>query len=110
MKVRDLVEKLDLVVLSGATGLDRNVEGCYVGDLLSDVLGNAKVGDVWVTLQSHKNVMAIASLKGIACVVLVKGCKPADDTVAQSNLEGIPFLGTSLQTFEVVGRIYELLK
>ncbi len=110
MKVRELVEKLNLTVLSGENGLDRDIDGCYVSDLLSDVMGNAEMGNVWVTLQTHKNVMAIASLKELACVVLVKDHQPSEDTVEQSNEEGIPFLGTTMQTFEIVGKIYELLK
>ena len=72
MKVRELVEKLNLKVVSGENGLDRDIDGCYVSDLLSDVMGNAEMGNVWVTLQTHKNVMAIASLKELACVILVK--------------------------------------
>ena len=108
MKVRELVEKLGLNVLSGADGLDREIEGCYVSDLLSDVMGNADMGNVWVTLQTHKNVMAIASLKELACVILVKGLTAPDDTVAQSNEEGIPFLNTPMSTYEVAGKIYEL--
>ena len=105
MKVRELVEKLNLKVLSGANGLDREIEGCYVSDLLSDVMGN-----VWVTLQVHKNVMAIASLKELACVILVKGQTASEDTLEQSNDEGIPFLSTTMETFETAGKIYELLK
>ncbi len=109
MKVRELVEKLKLKVLSGESGLDRDIDGCYVSDLLSDVMGNAEMGNVWVTLQTHKNVMAIASLKELACVILVKGLTPGDDTVEQSNEEGIPFLSTDMQTYETVGKIYQLL-
>jgi serine kinase of HPr protein (carbohydrate metabolism regulator) len=109
MKVRELVEKLNLKVLSGESGLDRDIDGCYVSDLLSDVMGNAEMGNVWVTLQTHKNVMAIASLKELACVILVKGLTPGDDTVEQSNEEGIPFLSTDMQTYETVGKIYQLL-
>ena len=109
MKVRELVEKLNLKVLSGEKGLDRDIDGCYVSDLLSDVMGNAEMGNVWVTLQTHKNVMAIASLKELACVILVKGLTPSDDTVEQSNEEGIPFLSTDMQTYETVGKIYQLL-
>lgn len=109
MKVRELVEKLNLKVLSGAEGLDREIDGCYVSDLLSDVMGNAEMGNVWVTLQTHKNVMAIASLKELSCVVLVKGLTASDDTVEQSNEEGIPFLSTDMQTYDTVGRIYQLL-
>ena len=86
MKVRELVEKLNLKVLSGENGLDRDIDGCYVSDLLSDVMGNAEMGNVWVTLQTHKNVMAIASLKELACVILVKGLTASDDTVEQRCL------------------------
>ena len=71
MKVKELVEKLNLKVLSGENGLDRDIDGCYVSDLLSDVMGNAEMCNVWVTLQTHKNVMAIASLKEISLVILV---------------------------------------
>ena len=109
MKVRELVEKLNLKVLSGENGLDRDIDGCYVSDLLSDVMGNAEMGNVWVTLQTHKNVMAIASLKELACVILVKNLMPSDDTIEQSNEEGIPFLTTDMQTYETVGKIYQLL-
>ena len=109
MKVKELVEKLNLKVLSGANGLDRDIDGCYVSDLLSDVMGNAEMGNVWVTLQTHKNVMAIASLKELACVILVKGQTATEETLEQSNEEGIPFLSTEMQTYETVGKIYQLL-
>ena len=63
MKVQELVDKLGLKVLAGAQGLDREIDGCYISDLLSDVMGNAMEGNIWITLQTHKNVMAVASLK-----------------------------------------------
>ena len=110
MKVKDIVEALNLKVLSGAQGLDKEVEGCYVSDLLSDVMGNAEMGNIWVTLQTHKNVMAIASLKELAAVILVNGQSASDDTLEQSNEEGIPFLSTDAETFETAGKIYELIK
>ena len=109
MKVSELVEKLNLKVLSGADGLQRDIDGCYVSDLLSDVMGNAEMNNVWVTLQTHKNVMAIASLKELACVILVKNLTPGEDTLEQSNEEGIPLLSTEMQTYETVGKIYQLL-
>lgn len=110
MKVQELVEKLNLTVLSGKEGLNRDIEGCYVSDLLSDVMGNADMGNVWVTLQTHKNVVAIASLKELACVILVKDQTASSETLAQSNEEGIPFLSTPMETFETAGKIYELIK
>lgn len=110
MKVRELVDKLGLKVLSGENGLDREIDGCYVSDLLSDVMGNADAGNVWITLQTHKNVMAVASLKEMACVILVKNLTANEDTLSQSNEEEIPILQTSMETFEVTGRVYEIIK
>ena len=110
MTVSDIVKKLNLKVFSGVEGMDRPVSGGYVSDLLSDVMGRADEGQVWITLQTHKNVMAIASLKELAAVILVNDNKPDDNTAAQSNEEGIPVLGTSLSTFAVTGKLYELLK
>ncbi len=110
MKVKDLVDALNLRVLSGTNGLDRDIEGCYVSDLLSDVMGNADMGNVWVTLQTHKNVIAIASLKELACVILVKNQQAGEGTLEQSNEENIPFLSTPMSTFETAGKIYNLLK
>lgn len=109
MQVSDIVNALNLTVYSGKSGLTREVDGGYVSDLLSDVMGHADTGNVWVTLQNHKNVMAIASLKDLAAVILVKGIEPEPDTLSQSNEEQIPILGTDLETFEVVGKIYELI-
>lgn len=73
-------------------------------------MGNAGEGNIWVTLQTHKNIMAIASLKELAAIVLVKGFQPEEETMAESETEGIPILSTSKQTFEITGAIYELLK
>ena len=108
MKVSELVEKLGLSVYSGHKGLDREIAGGYVSDLLSDVMGNAREGEVWITLQVHQNVMAIASLKDLAAVILVCNLQPHENTIRHSNDENIPVLGTSLTTFEIAGRLYQL--
>lgn len=109
MRVSELIEKLDLTVFSGEKGLDREITGAYVSDLLSDVMGNAKEGHVWITLQVHQNVIAIASLKDMAAVILVNNLEPQENTVRHSNDENIPVLGSSLPTFELAGRLYQLL-
>ena len=109
MKVQELVEKLNLKVLAGEKGLDREIDGCYISDLLSDVMGNAMEGNIWITLQTHKNVLAIASLKELAAILLVKGNKPEEDMLEQAIDEGIPVLGTDAQTFETTGTVYQLI-
>jgi predicted transcriptional regulator len=110
MKVSDLIKQLNLNVISGEKGLDREINGAYVSDLLSDVMGNAKEEQLWITLQVHQNVMAIASLKDLAAVILVKGLQPHKSTIEHSNEEQIPILSTSDSTFDISGKLYALLK
>ncbi|MDR1680615.1 MAG: serine kinase [Prevotellaceae bacterium] len=109
MKVSELVALLQLTVYGGAQGLEAPVRGGYASDLLSDVMGSAGAGQVWITLQTHKNTMAVASLKELAAIVLVKGFKPDADTLAQADAEGIALLGTDRDAFETAGRLYRLL-
>ncbi|MBE9467132.1 MAG: serine kinase [Bacteroidetes bacterium] len=109
MKIIDLVNKLGLEILSGENGLNRTVSGGYTSDLLSDVIANAQENNIWITLQTHKNVMAIASLKDLAAIILINGNKPEEDTREQSNIENIPILGTKGNAFETSAKIYELL-
>jgi predicted transcriptional regulator len=108
MKVSEIVEKLNLKVYSGGKGLDREVSGGYVSDLLSDVMGNAQEGQVWITLQVHQNVMAIASLKDLAAIILVNNLEPMENMARHSDDENIPVLGTSLPTFEIAGKLYQI--
>ena len=109
MTVQDIVSQLNLKICSGEKGLQREIKGGYTSDLLSDVMGHAQEGDVWITIQTHKNVMAIASLKEIAAIILVKGHVPEEDTLEESNNENSPILSTPLQTFEITGQLYKLL-
>lgn len=110
MKVSELIDNLGLTVFSGKDGLEKSISGGYASDLLSDVMGNAREGQIWVTLQTHKNVMAIASLKDLAAVILVNGNQPDSDTMEHSNKEGMPILGTDMPAFEIIGKIYKQLE
>ena len=109
MTVQELVNALNLKVFCGQDNLDREIKGGYTSDLLSDVMGFAKEGQVWITLQTHKNVLAIASLKELAAILLVKGNLPEEDMLEQAIEEGIPVLGTDEQTFETTGKVYQLI-
>lgn len=106
MKVSELVEKYNLNVFSGREGLENEISGAYVSDLLSDVMGFAGENQVWITLQTHRNVMAIASLKDLSAVIIVKGLQPDSDTLKHSEEEGIPLLGTEMEMFEIAGKLY----
>lgn len=105
MKLREIVETAGLTVHTGADGLDHEVTGGYVSDLLSDVVANSRRGDVWVTLQTHENTVAVAGLRDLAGIVLVGGRQPDDETIRRAEQEGIPILTTPWRTFEVVGHL-----
>lgn len=80
--------------------------GGYASDLLSDVMAHARAGDLWVTLQTHVNVVAVADLKGLAAVVIVNGREPDEDTRARAAEQRVPIVVTPLPAFEAVGRLY----
>ena len=109
MKISDIITVLDLKVISGHNGLSNEVTGGYVSDLLSDVMGNAKEGQVWITLQTHQNIIAVGSLKDISAIIIVKGFVPEADTIEKSNIENIPLLSTDMDTFNIAGQLFELL-
>jgi len=104
-----IVKKLNLKVECGKDQLTREVSGGYAGDLLSDVMANSKEGNLWITRQTHQNIVAVASLKDLAGIILVQGKGPEEDTLEKASKEGIPLLVTDLHIFEVAGKLYKLL-
>lgn len=110
MNLRELVKRLNLKVFSCENLLEREFEGVYVCDLLSDVLGNAKPNQIWITLQTHKNIVAIAQLKQLSAVILVKGLEPNENTVKKAEEEKIILLGSEKETFDLVGELTELFR
>lgn len=109
MNLQSILEELDLQVISKGEPLDRNCAGCYVSDLLSDVMGHAKEGEIWMTIQTHSNVVAVALLLNLAAILFTSGVKPEPDTVEKAEEEGVLLLSTKMSTFETAGRLYQLL-
>lgn len=108
MKLKEIVEKLNLQVKSGESYLEREVSGGYVSDLLSDVMGNAKKDYIWITLQTHQNIVAVATLKELAGIILVSERVPEEEVLKKAEEEKIPILIGTLPAFEIVGRLYML--
>ena len=97
---------LGLQVAAAENAADREVTGGYCGDLLSDVMANAAAGALWITMQSHQNIVAVALLRDLAGIILVNGRVPDEDTRRKAEEEGIPILLSGLGAFQVAGRIY----
>lgn len=108
MTLSEIKEKFGLRCLTKNLSLEREVKGAYVGDLLSDVMANVKGGYVWITVQVHPNIVAVASLKDICGIILVADREPDSETIAKAGAEGIPILSTALFGFELAGKLFEL--
>jgi predicted transcriptional regulator len=108
MTLGDIIEALALEVRAGSDQMDRVVEGGYVSDLLSDVIAGAKEGDIWVTLQLHQNIVAVAFLNNLAGIVIVGGREPEPETLEKAEEQGVPIMVSGLPAYEVVGRLYQM--
>ena len=108
MKLGKIVQELSLSVQAADNKLDAEVTGGYASDLLSCVMAKARKGNVWVTLQSHLNVVAVAALLQLAGIIVTEGMTPDAATLAKASEEGIPILTTPATTFAVVGQLTAL--
>jgi predicted transcriptional regulator len=107
MKIEELINSLNLEIKAGHKHLDQDVTGGYVGDLLSDVIAHSEKGNVWVTIQTHPNIVAVASMKDLAAIILAGGREPDPETLKKAEEEEIPVLSSPLPAFELVGRLYQ---
>jgi hypothetical protein len=108
MTLADLAARLDLTVFAGEGRLGGTVNGGYAGDLLSDVMAHSRKDDLWLTMQIHPNIVAVAVLKDLAGIVLVNGRQPDAGTLEQAQREKVPLLGAQAGTFDIAGRLYGL--
>ena len=111
MKVKEMIEKLNLTLLTKDVSEDAlyaEVEGGYASDLLSNAMGQAQPGMVWVTMQGHQNVAAVASLIGLSAVIVAGDGPVANDTLHKANLNDVVITATEESAFDVVGKLYAL--
>ena len=105
MKLKEIIDKLSLKVLTNTD--DKEVSGVYVSDMLSDVMSKAQAGNLWVTVQTHKNVIAAANLIDISAVIISQGAEVPKDTIDLANRFNVVLLGSNDSTFEVVGKLFQ---
>ena len=106
MKASDLAKQFELTVVAGTNGLDRKVSGGHCGDLLSEVMANAPNGCVWLTIQTHQNIVAVALLKEMAAIILTGGNEPDAETRLKADEENIPILLSRQLSYELAGQLY----
>lgn len=109
MKLNQIVEKLNLEARVTVNNLDAKVRNGYVSDLLSDVLANSRENDLWITLQIHPNIVAIASMKGLSGIVIINGREPEEKTIKKAEEENISIIVSTMTAFELSGKLYALI-
>ena len=106
MKLREAIAALNLgIAVAADDGLDQEITGGYASDLLSCVMARAQKGNVWVTLQSHPNIVAVASLLNLAGIIVTEGTRLEEATIEKAKEGHIPVLTTPLTTFTVVSKL-----
>ena len=108
MTLEEICSRLAFEVKTAQGALKRDVTGGYASDLLSDVMAGAEDGAVWITLQIHENIVAVASLKNLAAIILVNNRKPDESTLRKAEEENLPILVSEMSTFEIAGKLYEM--
>ncbi len=88
---------------------DREIESCYIGDLLSWVMGKATSGDAWITIMSNINTLAVATLTDVSCVILAEGVTLDDEVLEAAKAKGINVVTTALSAYETALLISQLL-
>lgn len=106
MIVQELVDVLQAEVVAGGAKIDNDISGGYASDLLSNVMSQGKLGNVWITMHAHQNIVAVASLLGLSAVVIAGHVQPDKEAVNKADVEEIPLLTTTLSVFDVVGLLY----
>ncbi len=108
MDVKKLTEELDLKVLCGED-LNKEISGCYCGDLLSWVMSRANEGDVWLTVMGNINSIGVAVLADVACIVLTENAALDDDALNRARQNDVIILQTEKNSYQMAAAISRLI-
>jgi len=105
MRVQEIVDRLELRSMTRLP--EKNINGVYISDMVSDIIAHAKPGNLLVTVQIHNNVIAAANLVDIPAIIVAQGKLPADDVVKMAEKAQIAILSTSLNRWQVATKLYD---
>jgi predicted transcriptional regulator len=108
MKIGQVVEQLSLRVLAGENYLGREVHWGYCCDLLSRVMSKGKKGGLWITVQTHMNIVAVAVLTEIACIIIPEGIQVEEEVLKKAEDEKVVILSSDMTAFELAGKLYQM--
>ncbi len=108
MDIKTLMERLDLTLVCGGD-LEREVTGCYCGDLLSWVMSRAQEGDAWLTVMGNVNSIGVAVLADVACIILTENAALDSDALKRAEQNGVTILTTAKNSYQVAAEISRLI-
>ena len=108
MTVEKLIDELSLKAVS-LVDAQREITGGYVGDLLSWVMGKAKSGDAWITIMSNVNIVAVASLTDVSCIILAEGVEVDENVLDTAKQKGVNILMSEKPAFEIASGVAKLI-
>jgi hypothetical protein len=103
--VKELETKMGFKPLNQIS--ENEIDGAFISDMVSDVMAGAQAGNVWVTVQTHKNIIAAANLVDIPAIVVVRGKNVPEDTLQMADRVGVTIFKTDLDSFRVAIKLYE---
>lgn len=110
MNVLEFAKKMNMTVKTSSKGTDKEITGIYTGDLLSFVMSNAGTGNAWITVLTNLNIVAVAVLAGISCIVIPQDICVEEQTLKKAESEGVPILCTGMDTYEICWRAHRLME
>ncbi|WMJ75898.1 MULTISPECIES: serine kinase [unclassified Sedimentibacter] len=107
MKIIDFAKKMDLYQLYDSKD-DIEIEGVYIGDLLSIVMSKAKMNYAWITIQTHVNIVAVAELLDLSCIIVVEDMEVEQETIEKAKEHGIPLYKSKESAYETACRLQSM--
>jgi serine kinase of HPr protein (carbohydrate metabolism regulator) len=108
MLVREVSDKMGLRLLAGSDGMDNELNGAYICDLLSWVMSHAKKGDAWITVQTHSNIIAVAALLELGCIIVPEDIEVEAETLVKADAEGIAVFQSGMSAYELAKELYKM--
>lgn len=108
MKLNTVVQCLNLKILSGKEQLEKDVKCGYVSDILSDVMAKSPKNALWITNQTHENILALVYFKGLSGIILPEGMSLELECLKKAKEKKIPVFSSHQPAFDIIGKLYEI--
>jgi hypothetical protein len=106
MKISELYKKAGLTPINAI--FDKDIEGVFISDMVSDIISGAKPNSLLITIQMHKNLIATANLVDVSAIIFVRDKKPLPDVIEVADRAGITLFSTPLDAWKLAIQLYEL--